>query len=80
MTELVDFPALVFGFTFMTVGIVQIFRQWEAQEAWEEERPDAKRYRRKDNPRRYWSILAMYAGMAAIGFAAFIYSFWGLQP
>jgi hypothetical protein len=78
--ELVDWPAFVVGSSFMIVGIVQIFRQWEAQEAWDGERPEAKRYRREDNPRGYWSIIAMYGLMAFLGFAVCLYSLWGLQP
>jgi hypothetical protein len=78
--ELIDFPAFMVGSSLMIVGIIQIFRQWEAQEAWDREGPDAKRYRRKDNPKAYWSIIAMYAVMAVLGFSILLYSLWGLQP
>ena len=78
--DLINWPAFVVGSAFTFVGVVQLIRQLQAQEAWDGERPDAKHYRRSVNPRGYWSIIAMYAVMAVLGFGAILSSFWGLQP
>jgi len=80
MNDLVDWPAFSVGAGLSFVGIVQLIRQLSARVAWDREGPEAKRYRRSENPRAYWSIIGMYALMTAVGFGLFLYSFWGLQP